>query len=74
MSGNGTVDKLSMELLINHILNWKHQKNSIFICKLFNPNIDFLVSQKHLFKAYKFFKPEASRKDSSEIYFIGKFA
>lgn len=73
LSGNQCVDQYAMENLLDKLLFFCNKKiTSYVVFKLFQNNMHFLLNHKNLFRNYKFFKPQASRKESDEIYFIGK--
>lgn len=56
------------------ISNLYLNRNGFFICKIFQGGAqgELLESVKYTIKNVKYFKPDASRKESSETYLIGK--
>ena len=60
--------EMSLDIVIKFI-----QDNGIFITKILQGEYEkeFYQSMKYYFKSVKYFKPKASRKDSSEMYLLG---
>ncbi|WDM85766.1 RlmE family RNA methyltransferase [Ehrlichia sp. JZT12] len=60
--------EMSLDIVIKFI-----QDNGIFITKILQGEYEkeFYQSMKCYFKSVKYFKPKASRKDSSEMYLLG---
>lgn len=71
LSGNKCVDKYAMESIIDHIFQILPKK-VLLVCKLFETNIDYFLEKRNRIKSYKFFKPPASRKESTEIYVVAR--
>lgn len=73
--GNSCVDKYAMENLLDCIFQWSNSfKKVLFVIKVFQFNIEYILEKKLLFSFYKFFKPKPSRAESQELYLIGRFS
>lgn len=76
-SGNKTTDHLRIINLIEKALEIsiiKLKKNGFFVSKIFQGGAQgkLIDDLKKVFKEIKYFKPDASRKESSETYLIAK--
>lgn len=74
LTGNNDIDEPAMSVIIDCLLNivkTNLRPNGHFVCKIFDYNVQMIKSTK-LFTKYFFFKPEASKSKSAEIYFVGK--
>jgi 23S rRNA (uridine2552-2'-O)-methyltransferase len=70
MSGNRTVDRFAMENLLEIVFNKINLCEKYLICKIFQYNIEFIKTKVKKYDNYFFFKPNSSRKESQEIYFV----
>ncbi len=73
LSGNNSVDKYAMEGIIDQLFILGKKTKPGFVWKIFQTNINYITDNKNLFKWLKFCKPNASRKESNEIYAIGQW-
>lgn len=75
ITGNNELDGFKMSDIVESVLNFAQMqisKNGILVIKMFHYsfNAEFSAKIKKIFKRVKVFKPEASRKTSSEVYVI----
>ena len=76
-SGNRSVDHLKIVSLIESVLDVSElflKKNGFFVCKIFQGGAqgELMDRISKIFKSIKYFKPQASRKESPETYIIAK--
>ena len=76
-SGNKSVDHLRIVSLVEKVLEISKQilkPNGILICKIFQGGAqgDLVKLMKQDLNTVTYFKPKASRKESSETYLIAK--
>lgn len=76
LSGNKTIDQPRIMFLLELVLEFAHQvlkPGGHFLIKIFHGTgfDDFLKDIRATFKTVKVCKPEASRKESKEVYLLG---
>ena len=76
-SGNRSVDHLKIVSLIESVLEVSElflKKDGFFVCKIFQGGAqgELMDRISMIFKSIKYFKPQASRKESPETYIIAK--
>ena len=76
-SGNRSVDHLKIVSLIESVLDVSElflKQDGFFVCKIFQGGAqgELMDRISMIFKSIKYFKPQASRKESPETYIIAK--
>ena len=76
-SGNKNVDHLKIISLIESVLDVSElflKKDGFFVCKIFQGGAqgELMDRISQIFKSIKYFKPQASRKESPETYIVAK--
>ena len=76
-SGNRSVDHLKIVSLIESVLDVSElflKKDGFFVCKIFQGGAqgELMDRISKIFNSIKYFKPQASRKESPETYIIAK--
>ena len=76
-SGNRSVDHLKIISLIESVLEVSKlllKKDGFFVCKIFQGGAqgELMDSISEIFKSIKYFKPQASRRESPETYIVAK--
>ena len=76
-SGNRSVDHLKIISLIESVLDISEaflKEDGFFVCKIFQGGAqgELMDRISQIFKSIKYFKPQASRKESPETYIVAK--
>lgn len=76
-SGNKNVDHLKIISLIESVLDVSElflKKDGFFVCKIFQGGAqgELMDRISQIFKSIRYFKPQASRKESPETYIVAK--
>lgn len=74
LTGNNDIDEPCMSVIIEQLLviiKKYLRPNGNFVCKLFAYN-QYVLKEHKMFKQQYFFKPQSSKQESAEIYFVGK--
>jgi len=76
-SGNKNVDHIRIVSMVEQVLNLSSKilkKNGFLVSKIFQGGAqgELLKSMKNELNNIKYFKPDASRRESPETYLVGK--